>query len=91
MSYLALFFFLAGIAGVISALVDIRSLARIHYWPLLFSILGDSVIGAALIALALDQITSNFFFLLTFPAGLCRVVFRHKYRAEVRRRANAAG
>jgi len=91
MSYLSLFYFLAGIAGLTCGLLDIRALVRSRYWPLLFSILGASVLGAALIALALGQVTTDHFFLLTFPAGLCLIVFRHKYRAEACRRANAAG
>ena len=91
MSYLSLFYLVAGIAGLVCGLLDIRSLVRSRYWPQLLSILGDSVIGVALIALALGQVTADLFFLLTFPAGLCLILFRHKYRAEARRRANAAG
>ena len=91
MSYLSLFYLVAGIAALVGGLLDIRSLVRSRYWPQLLSILGDSVIGVALIALALGQVTMDLFFLLTFPAGLCLILFRHKYRAEARRRTNAAG
>ena len=89
MSYLSIFSFVAGIAASICVFLDIRELVRSHYLPLLFSILGDSVIGVALIALAQDHLTTDHFFLLTLPAGLCLFVFRYKYRAEARRRANA--
>ena len=91
MSYLSLFYLVAGIAGLVCGLLDIRSLVRSRYWPQLLSILGDSVIGVALIALALGQVTTDLFFLLTFPAGICLILFRHNYRAEARRRTNAAG